>query len=58
MEHTVTHELGTKVIDGKNYMVVKHQIICEEPRDIFKEVHKEFTYDEKKQAKLNHKSNL
>lgn len=56
MEYTQTQVLGTRIVDGKPSEIVRHQIICDEPRDIFAETHSEFSKDEKKQAKLNHKN--
>ena len=53
----ITHVLGTKQLEGKTINIVRNHFLHEEPRDIFKEIHKEFTYDQKKAAKINHKNN-
>ena len=47
-----------KGVDGKNVKRKKINIICPEPFDQFAETHKEFTKEQKKQAKLNYKNQI
>lgn len=50
--------VNVEILDAnhKGYERKKISIICEQPKDQFKETHSLFTNEQRKEARLNHKN--
>jgi hypothetical protein len=53
----VKHVVGTTVIDGRPYEIVRNYFINDDKKNYLKQAQSYFTKDEKKIAKANYKLN-
>lgn len=53
----ITHELGTKNVNGILTKVVRKYFVHDKAKDYFKESHSQFSKEERKAAKYNYKNN-
>lgn len=55
---TITHEIGTKTLDGKKIPIVRNYFLHEDDTNYLTKAQSYFTKDQKKQAKLQHRAYL
>ena len=53
----ITHELGTKNLNGSLTKVIRKYFVHDKAKDYFKESHSQFSKEERKAAKYNYKNN-